>query len=460
MQQKFLYAIGGISLAVALVFSVFFSVAFSVVASAKMVSIDSYIKKPGIEDSSSFCYVHKNREIIDGQRIRAKVKIASVTKLFTSFYVLKTLGPDYRFVTQLRYNERTKAAYILGSKDPYMGTRTLQFLVSELNRMGIRELTNLYFDENFAVYGDVEVTGNKMWSDVSMPAEVRYSGRSVKNTEKDLKYFLGHFRAGYEATRQAAESQDVKMAKAVQLKVAKVSYLPRENILSDPYTHAFNYHSSPVLRYVKDLNSHSNNYVADQLIAATGGIQKFQEFFVNNLGFTEDDFELRTGSGLWVNDPYVEGKERIRTANQKDNLATCEAVMNVIWEMNRFLKKKSLKLQDVVMVASQDRGTLNIYRVYKSEELSSSVLAKTGTLATANALAGEITAETGDYFFGIFFETVTRNALAQANKYRDQIVRDLMSELGGKNPVDYLAHAFLPFDKYSVIDTRPPLGKQ
>ena len=418
-------------------------------SSAKLPSMDSYIKKPGIEDSSSFCYVHRNQDAIYGQRIKEKVKIASVSKLFTTYYQLKTRGPDFRYETKLRYNSSKKELFISGSGDPYMGERALHFLVSELNRNGIFEINKVYFDDSFAVYYDVEVQSMLMWGDAQMPSEVRYHGRSPEKSKKDLIRFFTGWKRSYQNTATTAERMGVKMEKNPHLKVGAVELLGQAEAANFKSDKEILYRSAPLLRYLKDLNTHSNNYVADQIVASSGGIAELNKFFKKDLGFDSNDFEFHTGSGLWVNQPYVEGKERVRTENAKDNLATCESVMNVLWELDRLLHRKGYQLQDVVMVASKDPGSLSKYSAYKGTPLASAVLAKTGTLANATALAGEISSETGNYFFGIFFET-TGGVSKAVTTYRDNMVRDLMAELGGKNPVDYQSHVFLPFDFDSV----------
>ncbi len=420
---------------------------------AKLPSMDSYIKKPGVEDSSSFCYVQRNQDAIYGQRIKEKVKIASVSKLFTTYYQLKTRGPEYRFETKLRYNKAKKELFISGSRDPYMGERVLHFLVSELNKNGIFEINKVYIDEAFAVYYDVEVQSVLMWGDAQMPSEVRYSGRSPEKSKKDLIRFFTNWKKTYSGTAIAAERLGVKMEKNPHLKVGAVELLTHvegDRFIADK---EIVYRSSSILRYLKDLNTHSNNYVADQLIASSGGIDEMIRFLKKDLGLGPNDFEFHTGSGLWVNSPYVEGKERIRTENAKDNLATCESVMNLLWELDRLMRRKGYQLQDVLMVASKDPGSLSKYSAYKGAPLASAVLAKTGTLATAAALAGEISSETGNYFFGIFFETSNSSTTKAVTTYRDNMVRDLMSELGGKNPLEYKNHPFLPFDFDSNNDS-------
>jgi hypothetical protein len=419
---------------------------------SREVTISPYLSKPGIEKTSSFCYVNRDSEVIEGQNIKQKVRIASVSKLFTTYYVLKSMGPQFRFKTHFYFDTNRKDLYVFGSKDPFMGARALSYIVSELNRLGIKDVRNLYFDDKFAVYFDVEQSGPLMWADTKMPGEVRYEGRSSAATKADLRRFLMGFKRLYPTVKAEAAAAGIKMMDSPRLTVKNIELIAAGSLTQKPSGIGYEYVSSPLINYVKSLNTHSNNYVADELIAASGGIDNMVQFLSQDLGFTNDDFEFYTGSGLWKNVPRVQGSDRTRTANSKDNLASCETVMNVLFSLERLLKKYNMEMADALMVASEDRGSLTLYKVYRSEELSDSVIAKTGTLNSAATLAGEISAKSGDYLFGIFFQTRDRTATSKATVYRDLLVRQLMENVGkGKDPIEYKPLLFSPFDKNSSL---------
>ncbi len=423
---------------------------------SREVTISPFIRKPGIEKTSSFCYVNRESEVIEGQNINQQVRIASVSKLFTTYYVLKTLGPQHRFKKHFYYNKSSGDLYVFGSRDPFMGLRSLSYIASELNRLGIRDIRNLYFDEKFAVYLEVEQSGPLMWADTKMPGEVRYEGRSAAGTKADLRKFLAGLKRNYAAVKSEANGLGIKMGETPKLTVKNIEALPTGSLTAPPDGIGYEYVSAPLIHYVKSLNTHSNNYVADQLIAASGGIENLIKFLNSDLGFDATDYEFYTGSGLWKNVPRVAGSDRARTQYAKDNLASCEAVMNVLFGLERLMKKYNMSMADAVMVASEDRGSLTLYKVYRSEELSDSVIAKTGTLNSAATLAGEISTHSGDYFFGIFFQTVNRTATSKATVYRDALVRQLMQDVGkGKDPIEYTPLKFSPFDKNSELRELP-----
>lgn len=408
-------------------------------------TISPFLKLPGIADSSSFCYLKKDTNEIQGQNTTNKVKIASVSKLFSSLFALSIAGPQHRYLTRFYYDETNKNMYVFGTRDPFMGQSTMHFIMSEFHRLGIRQINNLYFNEQFSMYSKVQVTGKAMWSDRGMPMEVRYSGRSNEGTLKDLKNFVLTYKKSYPSTRDRARKLGIQMVDAPAVSVKSVKAMSSEAMLKIENTTVMDYMSSPLFRYLKDLNSFSNNYVTDEMVHSLGGIEALNTFYKTRFRFTERDFEFYTGSGLWKNEDVNDADVR------KDNLATCEAVMKVVSSLDQLVTKQyGMKLSDIMMVGGKDPGTLA--GVYGSEELSSALLAKTGTLNNATALAGEMMAGKGQIYFGIFFETTGKNIEPRALKSRDNLVRALMRDSGGKEPIaDYTPEPFLPFDKMSVM---------
>jgi serine-type D-Ala-D-Ala carboxypeptidase/endopeptidase (penicillin-binding protein 4) len=83
----------------------------------------------------------------------------SVLKLFTGFYGLSILGPNYKFVTKVGYNGTIKQGvlkgdlYLIGGGDPFLTSAELFNLAQNLVRTGIKKVTgNFYFDDSFFRY--------------------------------------------------------------------------------------------------------------------------------------------------------------------------------------------------------------------------------------------------------------------------------------------------------------------
>ena len=84
---------------------------------------------------------------------------ASNVKIATSYAVLKTYGPNYRFPTNVwtdgSYDEATQTVYgnlYISGRDPVFGYEHAVTLASELNRIGIRTVNgDLVVTDNFAM---------------------------------------------------------------------------------------------------------------------------------------------------------------------------------------------------------------------------------------------------------------------------------------------------------------------
>jgi hypothetical protein len=80
------------------------------------------------------------------------------------------------------------------------------------------------------------------------------------------------------------------------------------------------------------------------------------------------------------------------------------------------------------------------------------MVAKTGTVDPAVALAGMISTDKGDIYFGILYQT---NGPGDWNRGRDAIrnqVVALMAKFGGKDRINgYHSAGFLPFDSSSKL---------
>lgn len=116
----------------------------------KIASASSYneiLKKYKIDKSNL------SLEILDGDTVvysvnAASKKIpASVSKILTSYAVLKRFSPGHRFYTQILSDG--KNLYLKGGGDPSFVSENMWFLVNELTRSGISQMTgDLIIDES------------------------------------------------------------------------------------------------------------------------------------------------------------------------------------------------------------------------------------------------------------------------------------------------------------------------
>jgi D-alanyl-D-alanine carboxypeptidase len=116
-------------------------------------------------------------------------------------------------------------------------------------------------------------------------------------------------------------------------------------------------------------------------------------------------------------------------------------------DMAKILSKHKMDLPDVMMVGGVDDGTL--MGVYEQAPLRGSVVAKTGTIAHAVALAGFINTAQGRVYFGMFLQT---RKILRARQVRNQMVAKIANHFGGSRPIDYdHGYRFVSFGQQSGL---------
>lgn len=390
------------------------------------------------EGKHSVCYMTTDsKELkVKGINLNEKVRLASVSKLLTSYWVLYGLGPKYKFKTYFYWDPTTAELYIQGSQDPFFGRRRLYLLISDLNRLGIRQINKIYFNKNFKYFQAVEhpstqhteITQQGGISPRSMAIQLNHLLNIKEWDEGDI------MRYGTFSSIAHSIKVPVEEFKKMELKVLEI--LPIENdinpFLGRTGIQAYVSESPAVLNYLKVMNMFSMNYPADELFNQFGGQVEFKKFLLETLKIKVTDLAIFTGSGLPT---LIEGQ-------REDNETTCEVIVDVILKMKEILVSNKLNLEDIMMVGGIDQGTL--FRAYKSNPLRGSVIAKTGTIATAHSLAGAIElTKNKQLIFGIFLQTTK---LAKASKLRNQLVSELARKNGGAKPIDYnKGYSFVSF---------------
>lgn len=390
----------------------------------------------------AYCELKQGREGVTGYQSQELVPLASVSKVITSYWATSVRGLDSTFETRLHVRAVTEDIFdvhLEGSRDPFMGRSSLHFLMSELNRMGVKKIRLLSFDENFRAFLGVQESAH---------TEIGVDGLiSVQETADNLRGLLNRNRwsetsvKAYALTRSRAQAQGVGMSADVSLSVDDVQMIPKSKYPSDDEnTAVISFRSSPLARYLKEMNIYSNNYIADALWTILGGGGAFQKFYQRQLNIGPDKIRFYTGSGL-----PAKGAQGQRL----DNLSTCETVLQILNAFEKDLASVNLDLSQVMLVGGVDGGTLGA--AYQQESLSNAVVAKTGTLNQAKTLAGYVSTQEGKVFFGAFFRVSGATQSAAATEQRDYLVKKLIRENGGKKSLGMSAKAFLPFDKNSYF---------
>jgi D-alanyl-D-alanine carboxypeptidase/D-alanyl-D-alanine-endopeptidase (penicillin-binding protein 4) len=392
----------------------------------------------GKSELNSMCYLEeKPGAKVEGDGAQNMFEIASVSKIVTSFWAINKFGPNYRFTTRIYIDAVTSDTYdvhIGGGWDPYFGREMTHYLFSELQKSGVHKIRNLTFDEDFTLFWSVRE--KPTWS-------IDPTSRDITGT---LKQKLKFNSSEYTATRLQALKIGIKMEPRLDSRIANVDFLSKNAFNPTATTRSFELHSAPLHSYLKEMNRNSNNHVADHLFDLLGGATQFQAFIKTRLDLDPNDIRLLNGSG-----------DRIFVKDERDhsmkvyNEASCEALVNVISGIRIDLRKSNYDIQNIMAVSGMDPGTTLGGR-YSSKQMSGAVVAKTGSVDPAIALAGMISTEQGNVYFGILYKTRSPSDWPNArNQIRDNVA-GLMNKFGGKNALDdYSSTMFLPFDEGSQL---------
>ncbi|MEQ1923041.1 MAG: D-alanyl-D-alanine carboxypeptidase, partial [Pyrinomonadaceae bacterium] len=253
---------------------------------------------------------------------------ASNVKIATSYAVLKTFGPDFRFMTSVYTDgaiDRTTGTlngnlYVSG-KDPMFNAEHGVALAHELNKMGIRTVTgDLIVTDNFAMY----YSASPVASANSLAATLDASKRSAAATRNWLN-FLAY--AGRSGTVVGNPSVSFTGGTYVQAIPSSLQLL-------------FTHESAQLREIVKVTMCYSNNFLSERLGDMLGGAFAVSRIVQLNAGIQPNEFSLQTSSGLGY------------------NRVTPNAMMRLLHVLRDDLARYKMTFADIMPVAGIDKGTL------------------------------------------------------------------------------------------------------
>ena len=331
---------------------------------------------------------------------------ASNVKVATAYAVLKTFGPDFRFVTSVYTDgaiDRTTGTlngnlYVSG-KDPMFGFQHAVTLVDELNKIGIRSVAgDLVVTDNFAM----NYSGSAAASANALVATMDSYRRSPAATRSWLNYlsYSGKF----------AQTNGVPGVTFI----GSVYVQPIPSSLQLLFTHE----SAPLREIIKATLCYSNNFLAERLGEMLGGPYAVARLVHLNANIPPVELSLQTSSGLGY------------------NRVTPNAMMQLLRALRSDLAKYKMTFADIMPVAGIDKGTLE--NRFDSDFSTGSVVGKTGTLGQTDAgvssLAGEVNTRTGKYLFVIFNQ---RGSVGKFRAFQNNFVSLVQGQFGGAAPMKY-----------------------
>ena len=393
-------------------------------------------------NTHSFCYQDENGKI-QGVNPHMKVRLASVSKLYTTLWAIDKLGSDFEYESKFHYDG--KNLHIEGSLDPVYSDRKLFFIISQLNNLGIKEIETLSFDKNLNVFTRAE------W----------YSGVIIKmtpeRTKQNLKDFLNtstwnRLKQAYKNFVAATpdtiidELQIRKDLDDIELKVKEVKFVEKNPMENRPETYQVYSHLSPIMaKYLKVMNVRSNNYYADQIFDKLGGMQEFNKYYNELVEETYPNYEtmrkgflkgeatvqFQTGSGL----------DSKKDGSRFDNYSTCAITLEMVKKLKIKIEEQEKEVKKIVAVPGTDLGTFR--KRLRGERTKNSMLLKTGTLRNTSALAGILKSKNlENIYFGVFHQLTGWKG--NAKMVQNKMAIKLIDHYGGPNNFEYSGEFFFP----------------
>lgn len=386
---------------------------------------------------NSICHMKtsdKDKVIAGDDNKAKKYPLASLSKIATTLWAIEKLGIDYRHKTNIHITEIAQGSYdvhIEGSRDPFFGQRMGYFLISELNKMQIKKIERLTFDENFLLKWAVEsptVAGGTTANFATIEEQVRHIKRSLEDD------FASPISMG--TYKRLRNMTPVKMTPDPSLDVRHIDFVSRNAFQKSANTRTFALRSAPLITVLKKMNNQSNNYIADHLFWNMGGTEAFTQFVQSKLSFTNNDLVFYNGSGN--NDGSSQSPIY--------NMGSCESMIKTIYALDRELVQRGKTLEDVIAVAGVDQDS-----TVKNFPLEGALTAKTGTVNKAKTLAGTIATTEGELIFAILLHTDGPADWGAAHNSILRRVKQIAQDMGGAIRLGYKELRTLPFDEASQL---------
>lgn len=353
-----------------------------------------------------------------GYRDLKRYPLASLSKIFVSAWALWKLGADYRFKSQwsLRKisDDGTYDAYLRTGFDPVVNIEKILYSLAELNKKGVRRIRQLVVDESTQIY--LSVLSNPHIELQNVPVG---TSQSVEN----LNLILNSKNWGPQAeAAQIKLQQGYKNIKIpASFSVENVYFRQAKAIDKSYYTESAVVVSSILIKYLKEINVKSNNYITDALFSFLGGESEFLKFQTNIMKIDSTDLQIKTGSGLPT---QINGK-------RFDNQGSCLSVLKTLKFLTQISRLMGIDLGHVLLTAGKDSGT------YDSAINFKSLLAlKTGRLYDVPTMnvAGVSSAGTKPLYFVFMAHDFSNNQESMMKEKRDGLLKDSVNYHKSQKP--------------------------
>lgn len=104
--------------------------------------------------------LERNGTVIASRNLEQPLTPASIWKIATALNALHTIGPDFRFVTNL-FLGRDHTLYVQGNGDPLLVSEEIDRIMAALAAKGVQRINDIVLDaDRFQLSGDADGAGN------------------------------------------------------------------------------------------------------------------------------------------------------------------------------------------------------------------------------------------------------------------------------------------------------------
>lgn len=366
----------------------------------------------------SYCEIlNSQSDSYSGLRDTNLEPLASLSKVITSVWSLEKLGPSFRFQSEIFLKQVDTTGlydvYLKTNFDPVVNIEKLLYLISEMNRTGVRQIRNLVIDESTRIFLGV----------LSNPhIELKNTPVSTDETIDNLQLIFNS-KNWSEKTKTAkanllewVQKKGHRLSLPEQFSVGSISFRSSQDINLAHYTLKLVVNSAPLFHYLKNVNVNSNNYIADALFNYLGGTFAFKQFQKSFFSLSEKEMQIFTGSGL------ADSSFGVR----RDNLGSCFAMIKVLGFLKHQAQKAQLNLGALLLNPSLDKdGTFD-----SPENYMNAAVLKTGRLYEVPAmnLAGFVSTEKGMLSFVFLGHDFSSSEADQIEQSRLRMLGDIFSQ--------------------------------
>ncbi|WP_299407060.1 D-alanyl-D-alanine carboxypeptidase [Acaryochloris sp. IP29b_bin.148] len=310
--------------------------------------VEQYLSQLEAPTVSQGVWIQTQDALLANHQGTIPLPAASLTKVATSLAVLKKLGPNHRFETQMGYigtlqnGELQGDLVIEGRADPFFVWEDAIALGNLLNQNNIRKVS-----------GNVIVVGPFYMNYESDPV----TSGTLLQQGLDNKRWPAEAQTQYQTLPSETPKPEVAIAGRIQTAATR----------PDQVKPLIRHRSLPVAELLKKMNQYSNNAMAEMLADQVGGAAVVAQMAAQETGVPPQEIQLVNGSGLSI-----------------DNRISPRAACAMFKAIARLLHPQKMTIADIFAVTGTDEG------VHNERPLPQLAVLKSGTLNGVSALAGAL----------------------------------------------------------------------